>query len=263
MDDIAAYNVERWNAMARAEALFTRPFLDLTPESARARLDREGWLGDVYGKRVLCLASGGGRQSACFALLGAHVTVLDLSEAVLRGDQAVARHYQVVIQVEQGDMRDLSAFTEHVFDIVWHPYSINFVPDALAVFDQVARVLRPGGSYTVMMANPSAMGIGTGDWTGDGYLLRYPYLDGAQIEFPDQPWVFREAGASVPISPVREYRHTLGTVVNGLAMRGFTIEHLTEERHPVEGAKPGSWHHLVAMIPPWMTFWTRYRPGLA
>ena len=57
-DEVARYNVERWKALAEAGALYTRPLLDLDAESARARADSQGWLGDLSGRRVLCLAGG-------------------------------------------------------------------------------------------------------------------------------------------------------------------------------------------------------------
>ncbi len=60
MDDVAAFNQARWDALARANALFTRPALHLDVASARARIDPDGWLGTLDGLRVLCLASGGG-----------------------------------------------------------------------------------------------------------------------------------------------------------------------------------------------------------
>ncbi len=62
MDEIAVYNVARWRALAEAGALYTRPLLDLDAEGARAWLDPEGWLGELAGRRVLCLAGGGGRE---------------------------------------------------------------------------------------------------------------------------------------------------------------------------------------------------------
>ncbi len=64
MDEIAQYHIKRWKALAEANALFTRPFFDLTAAEAPGRLDPEGRLGDLAGKNVLCLAGGGGRQSA-------------------------------------------------------------------------------------------------------------------------------------------------------------------------------------------------------
>jgi hypothetical protein len=80
-DDIYKYNYERWEMLVRANALFTRPWLNLNKETARSYLDPEGVLGELSGKRVLCLAGGGGQQSTSFALLGAIVSVLDISDS--------------------------------------------------------------------------------------------------------------------------------------------------------------------------------------
>ena len=87
IDEIAQYNIERWKALTKANALFTRPYLNLDAASARAKIDPEGRLGEITGKDVLCLAGGGGQQSAAFALLGANVTVVDLSEEQLHRDR--------------------------------------------------------------------------------------------------------------------------------------------------------------------------------
>ena len=38
------------------------------------------WFGDVRGKKILGLASGGGQQMPVFAALGAYCTVLDYSQ---------------------------------------------------------------------------------------------------------------------------------------------------------------------------------------
>ncbi len=82
LDELARYNKERWEALAQADIAFSRPFLDLIPSSARQLIDPHKLIGPVDGKSILCLA-GGGQQSAAFSLLGAQVTVLDLSETQL------------------------------------------------------------------------------------------------------------------------------------------------------------------------------------
>ncbi len=259
MDEIARYNIERWKALARANALFTRPYLDLDVRSARARIDSEGRLGEISGKEVLCLAGGGGQQSAAFSVLGARVTVVDLSEEQLQRDRRVAAHYHVEIKTLQGDMRDLSRLGAQSFDIVWQPYSLNFVPDARAVFAQVARVLRRQGIYRFNCANPFFSGLTEKDWNGQGYLVRRPYRDGAEITYADSPWVY-QSGESVP--PPREYRHTLSTLVSGLIEQGFVIRHLSDSTDfsPDPNATPGTWEHLTAIAPPWLTFLADYRP---
>src|SRR5579862_5690020 len=124
MDEVAQYNMERWKALDEAEAVFTRPNLNQTAESAARYVNKGGRFGDLAGKDVLCLAGGGGQQSAAFGLLGANVTVLDLSPAQLERDRLAAAHYQQTITTVQGDMRDLSQLAPAAFDLVFQPYSI-------------------------------------------------------------------------------------------------------------------------------------------
>ena len=261
MDHISNYNRARWNALVRANALFTRPALHLDATTARQRIDSEGLLGELTGKRVLCLASGGGQQSVAFALLGALVTVYDLSDAQLERDQEAAAHYGVTIETVQGDMRDLSHFADDSFDIVYHPYSINFVPEIDRVFAEVARVLRNGGMYHLHFANPFFSGMTAQDWDGQGYALKHPYINGDEITYQDQDWVYnRSENPGETILPPREYRHTLSTIVNGLAAHGFVIRHLSDtmDLSHDEQAEPGTWDHFVAFAPPWLAIWACY-----
>ena len=116
LDDLARHNQKQWDTLARARLEYTLPLLDLTPASARQRVDPGGRFGDLNGKRVLCLATGGGQQSACFALLGAAVTVLDLSAVQLERDQEAADHYGYPIRTIHGDMRDLSPLADNSID---------------------------------------------------------------------------------------------------------------------------------------------------
>lgn len=262
MDEIAGYNIQRWKALVRVNALFTRPDWNLDAASARAKLDPEGRLGEIAGKAVLCLAGGGGQQSAAFALLGARVTVLDLSEEQLQGDRQAANHYKVSIQTQQGDMRDLSRFPAHSFDLVWQPYSLNFVPEARQVFREVAQVLRPGGRYQFSCANPFVSGLMASDWTGDGYPLKHPYQEGAVVSYPDPIWV-AESREAVPWT--REYRHTLSALINGLIGQDFVIQHVSDytDFHPDPAATPGTWDHFTAIVPPWLNFWAAYQPPVS
>ncbi len=258
MDEVAEYNVARWRALAEGAALFTRPLLDLDAEKARARLDPDGWFGELEGRRVLCLAGGGGRESACFALLGARVTVFDLSPEQLERDRLAASHYGTHVETLRGDMRDLSALHGSDFDLVWHPYSINFVPDARAVFREVVRVVRLGGLYRLMCANPFVMGASPRDWDGRGYALTRTYAEGELVTAADEQWVYdREPQAQAP--PSREYRHGLGTLMEGLAEHGFRVLRATEDvsTYPDPSAGPGTWPHFVSVVRPWLAFLSR------
>ena len=58
---------------------------DLDERKARERINPYGVLKEVAGKDVLCLASGGGQQSAAFGVLGARVTVFEDRDGTLTG----------------------------------------------------------------------------------------------------------------------------------------------------------------------------------
>jgi SAM-dependent methyltransferase len=263
MDDIARYNKARWEELAEAAVEFSRPMLDLSPAAARKLLDPHSLIGDIQHKDVLCLASGGGQQSVAFALLGANVTVFDLSETQLQRDQEAAAHYGVQIQTVQGDMRDLGQFPDTHFDVVWHAYSINFVPTVAAVFQEVARVIRDGGLYRLECANPFVAGLSEEAWNGAGYPLTKPYVDGAEIVFDDPYWTFAgNQGQPMRVKGPHEFRHSLSSIVNGLVAHGFMLLGTWEELSGVPDAAPGTWEHFKAIAPPWLTFWASYRPEI-
>ena len=259
MDDLAQFNMERWNALARAGIEYTVPYLDMDKSAARRLVDRNGLIGDVDGKDVLCLAAGGGQQSAAFALLGATVTVLDLSEIQLERDREAARHYGLEIRTLQGDMRDLSRFKSDSFDLVWHAHSINFVPDAVAVFAQAARVLRRGGVYRLSCANPYFQNVEPSDWNEGGYRLWDTYGDG-ELSIADPHWEFADPdGENQRVRGPREFRHTLTTLINGMIGQGFRLVRVGEygagEGESDAGAEPRTWEHFKSVAPPYLDFW--------
>ena len=152
------HNARAWDALARRDAALTRPATDADFANPLAAVDPRGWLGgSITGWRVLCLAAGGGRQSALHAAAGANVTVLDISPEMLARDRAVAAERGFDIRVVEGSMNDLSMLTEAEFDAVIQPVSTCYVPDVAVVYSQVAGVLRPGGLYISQHKSPTSL----------------------------------------------------------------------------------------------------------
>ena len=258
-DAIYRFNHDRWEALVKADALFSRPWLTETKESALCRLDPLGLLGDVSGKDVLCLAGGGGQQAVAFALNGAHVSVFDISAGQLERDQQAAGHYGYPISTFEGDMRDLEVFEVDTFDIVSQPYSLNFVPDCREVFAQVTRVLRPGGLYSFWAANPFASGLGTNSWNGTAYEIKSVYEQGQETHYQDEAWVFPSSSSTSKPAGPQEYRQLLSTLINGLIEEGFDLLRVHEEMgHPASNVlMPGEWDHFTAVMPPWLSLLAR------
>lgn len=264
MDDLQRFNRDRWNALARGGIAYARPWLGLTPEAARQRIDPYGMLGDLAGQAALVLSGGGGQQSVALALLGAQVTVLDLSDEQLKGDRTALDQYGLNATLLQGDMRDLSALPADAFDLVLQPYAINFVPEVAPVIREVARVLRPGGLYQLTWGNPFTRTVDDRSWNGSGYLLSAPYADG-ELRFDDDLWeVVDDAGEVQRIVGPREFNHTLSTMLNTLAAHEFRLLRLVEAEatwyeEPGDPV-PGSWWHLLSVAPPFLTAWLRLDP---
>ncbi len=257
MDNINTTNRKRWNALANANVEYTRPFLDFTPEDAERYIYRYGILENVAGKKALCLASGGGQDSVAFGLLGADVTVLDLSDVQLARDREGAAHHGLQVETIQGDMRDLSVFADNTFDVVWQPYSVNFSPTIEPVFRHVARILNPGGIYYLQFANPFTQAVDEDAWDGKAYPLSRPYIDGEDLTPYFPHWdVTQTDGKQVKLDSPHEFRHTMSTVLNTLAKNGFIFLHFQEWMHQDETPAPGSWPHYTQVAPPWFdSFW--------
>jgi ubiquinone/menaquinone biosynthesis C-methylase UbiE len=248
-DDTAIINQQHWEKMVKEGCGFTRPWLNLNRETilqyARGQLTcvpesleviyPYSLLADVEGKDVLCLASGGGQQTAVFGLLGARVTVVDLAEGQLESDREAAAHYGYPITTIHADMRDLSSLGEHAFDLVYQANSMGYVPDVRQVYSEVARVLRTGGLYRVDGCNPVAQFVDE-TWDGTGYHITIPYAQRIQ----------RRKGGPV------EYRHYLSDIFNGLLDTGFSLQQVYESpchlKHDAD-VRPGSWEHILMYIP--------------
>jgi SAM-dependent methyltransferase len=247
-DEVAIANERHWERMVEEGCGFTIPWLELDVallrQYARGELKRLPdplgeifpWnvFADVEGKDVLCLASGGGQQSAVFGLLGARVTVVDLVEGQLDGDRKAAAHYGYEVTTIRADMRDLSYLDDESFDLVYQATSMGYVPDVREVYSQVARLLRSGGLYRADASDPGVAFVD--DWDGKGYSITRPFA-----ERTDR----REDGAI-------EFRHYLSDVFNGLIDNGFSIQQVQEApdhlRYDPE-ASPGSWEHIMMYIP--------------
>ena len=122
----------------------------LTPNRAVPRK----WFGELKGRNVLCLASGGGQQGPILSAAGANVTVFDQSPKQLDCDRLVAERESLDMQLVRGDMADLSTFDDETFDVIFHPVSNCFAPNVRPVWKEAFRVLRPQGVLMAGFHNP-------------------------------------------------------------------------------------------------------------
>lgn len=244
MNDAAReHNRNAWNARVRKKGRFTKPAADEDLRDPSSRLDT-GWLGsNIAGLRLLCLASGGGRQSAWYAAAGAKVTVVDISSEMLALDRQVAAERKLDIQAVEASMDDLSALPEAAYDIVVQPVSSCYLPDVTAIYRQVARVIVPGGLYISQHKQPASMQADVSP-TSRGYELLVP-----QDHEGPLPAV---VGSRHREEGTLEFLHCWDDLIGGLCRAGFVIEDLFEPRHGDPKADRGSFGHRSRYVPPYV-----------
>ena len=105
------------------------------------------WFGDLRGKRVLGLASGGGQQIPIFSALGAKCTLLDYSEQQCESDRMVAEREGYEVEIIRADMTKPLPFEDGSFDLIFHPVSNCYVREVEPIFRECYRVLKKGGVF--------------------------------------------------------------------------------------------------------------------
>lgn len=239
------HNRTAWDRLAKKQDRLARPARDVDFNDPLASVDGMGWLGgDVRGKRLLCLAAGGGRQGPIYAAAGAEVTVVDLSPAMLELDREVSLERQLKIRTVEASMDDLSMLADRSFDIVIHPVSTCYVPDVRPVYQEVARIIVPGGIYVSQHKQPTSLQSDIEPHQGN-YRVRHGYYEKNPLPVEPKPNLIREDGTL-------EYVHRWEELIGTMCVAGFSIEALSEPMHAKRGAEAGSFGHRSAKIPPYV-----------
>src|SRR5215204_1740388 len=235
--DVPEYNREAWDRQVEDGNQWTVPVGPEVIEAARQgqwevlltdqKYVPRAWFPEMAGADVLCLASGGGQEAPTFAAAGASVTVLDNSPKQLAQDRFVAEREALDLETVQGDVRDLSAFADESFDLVFHPVSNLFVPEVRSIWAEAFRVLRRGGSLLAGFLNPAVyiFDLRLADRTGE-VRVRYtlPYSD--ETSQSDE-----EVRRQIEMGEPLEFSHTLEEQIGGQLEAGFLISGFYEDRH--------------------------------
>jgi SAM-dependent methyltransferase len=239
------HNQRAWDERARRNQRHTAKALAKDLLNPLPILDPENWLGgSVRGQKVLCLASGGGLQSALFAAAGALVTVVDLSAEMLERDREVAARHGFQILTVQASMDDLGSLPMNYFEVVLQPVSTCYVPEVAPVYRDVARALRAGGIYISQHKQPASLQAETLN-SGRGYLVVEPADRNGPLP-PALPCLHREADAV-------EYLHRWQDLIGQMCRAGFVVEDLVEPRSGASVlAGPGTFEHRSAFLPPYV-----------
>lgn len=259
-DEILKTNRRVYDAMAAAKDPLCRPAKDEDLSEPLSTVDAGGWLGgSIAGQKVLCLAAGGGRQSSLYAAVGADVTVVDLSGAMLELDRQVAKERGYSLRLLETSMEDLSGLRDGEFDLVVQPVSTCYVPDVRPVFAEVARVLRAGGIYISQHKQPTSLQTSM-QRNAAGYALQHAYYRTTAVPPPTvsnrNSKRLREQGAI-------EFLHRWEQLIGGMCRAGFVIEDLVEPAHAKKDAEAGSFADRAKFVAPYVRIKAIKRSGHA
>ena len=232
--DVIHYNSQAWDRQVDKGNEWTQPVSAETIERARQGDWKivltptlpvpKSWFGDLKGKKVLCLAGGGGQQAPILAAAGANVSTLDNSQNQLNRDREVAEREGLSIDLFQGDMAKLDMFDEATFDLVFNPCSICFSPNPRQVWKEVARVLKTGGRMMTGICNPVLYMMDEDEMIAGRLKVRHkiPYSDERDLP-EDQKQRFVETGE--PFA----FGHTLDDLLGGITAAGLAIVRMYED----------------------------------
>lgn len=197
-------------------------------------IERESWVhptiesrlpeltGLIAGQTVLDLACGEGHWSRILARSGAIVTGIDLSQALLEIAEARRDDAGHSLSYLLDDARTLSRLEDASFVGALCVLALMDIPDLVAVFGAVHRVVRPGGWFGIAVTHPCFDGPQASWLDGDnGNLERL-----AQTYLTEGHWI-----STYPHGvrgQVGAWHRTISTYVTTAIRSGWAIEHMIE-----------------------------------
>lgn len=191
--------------------------------------------GDLSGKAVLDAGCGEGHNTRLFARRGARMTGIDLSGKMIEFAREAELREPLGIRYERASFSNLAIFPRESFDAVISTMALMDGPDFAGAMQEIARVLRPGGTLAYSILHPCFATKGFG-WVRDnsGQEIKFTVAD----YFNDEPWIDRwKFGHAPNASQVEEFGvprfdRTLADYINLTVAAGLRLEKICEPRAP-------------------------------
>ena len=183
----------------------------------------KSWFPDeLKGKKVLLIAGGGGQQGPILSAVGADVTVFDNSKNQLEQDEMVAERENLTIKTVQGNMQDLSVFSDGSFDFIMQ-FAGGFVDSVLPVWKEAYRVLKKGGIMIAGHNNPNDFIFDLEEMEKGNLIVRH------KIPYSDLTSLSKDEFERITISEGICFGHTLQDLLQGQIDAGFLIAGFYED----------------------------------
>jgi SAM-dependent methyltransferase len=198
-------------------------------------------LGDVEGRRVLELGCGAGQCSRWVLRHGGRPVGLDVSRRQLQHSLRIDLELGTRVPTVCASAAAIPC-ADGSFDVVFSAFgALQFIADAEALVEEIARVLRPGGRLAFSITHPTRWMFpddpGEAGLTAtQSYWDRTPY-----VEIDD------ETGRTAYV----EHHRTLGDWVRALSAAGFRLLDLVEPEWPAGHDRTwGGWSRQRGLLTP-------------
>ncbi|ENQ3105847.1 Methyltransferase domain-containing protein [Bacillus sp. 491mf] len=185
------------------------------------------YIGAVRGKRIINLMGSKGSKAVALSLLGAEVTVVDISESNAKYARELAAAAETHIEYIVSDVLHIQD-TIGSFDVVLLELGVlHYFIDLQPLCTIISQLLKQGGifilrdyhpMYTKLLQVEDNKVIASGD---------YFQKDVVEVDVAYSILLSEEERDALPKNLIR--RWTLGEIVTNIAQAGLHIEELTEE----------------------------------
>lgn len=175
------------------------------------------WFGEIRGKKVLGLASGGGQQMPIFTALGAECTVLDYSPKQIESEHMVARREGYAIRAIRGDMTKPLPFADEEFDIIFHPVANCYVREVPPIWRECFRVLKKGGILLAGLDNGLNFAFDSDEKTLACTLPFDP------LKYPEHRKLLEDEDCGM------QFSHGIEEQIDGQLRAGFTLTNVFDD----------------------------------
>ena len=187
-------------------------------------------LGDVHAKTVIDIGCGEGRFSRLLSRLGATVTGVDITEALIARARALASEGETYLI---GNAENLHGIADDGFDLAVSYIVLVDLLDYRRSISEAYRVLRPGGRLVVCNIHPMRSASLHNGWIRQGERKLFYPLDDYTDEGPRE-WLWWGR-------PFINMHRTLAAYISAFLDAGFALSGLHEPTPSDEelAANPG------------------------
>ena len=185
------------------------------------------YIDNVQGKRIINLMGSKGSKAVALSLLGAEVTVIDISESNAKYARELAAAAETHIEYIVSDVLHIQE-TIGSFDVVLLELGVlHYFIDLQPLFTIISQLLKQGGTFILRDYHPlytKLVQIENNEVVASG---NYFHADVIEVDVAYSMLLSEAERNSLPKNMIR--RWTLGEIVTKIAQAGLRIEELIEE----------------------------------